>query len=131
MFRILSSFIGFMLAIVVSIFIFAPDRIPTGWGFSPVPVEVNISSSLGSELIGSLTGKSDKNVRIKNIHSAPLYNLHVTLFDKEMILKKQFIQPILPINNILTLGWAEQWDIKQGDKVNISAAAYRSVDWAL
>jgi len=131
MLRILSSFIGFMLAIVVSIFIFAPDRIPAGWGFAPVPVEVNISSSLGSELIGSLTGKSDKNVRIQNTYSAPLYNLQVTLFDAELKLKKQFIQPVLPINSILTLGWAEQWDIRPGDKVTISAAAYHSVDWAL
>lgn len=131
MFRILSSFIGFMLAVVVSIIIFAPDRIPAGWGFEDVPVEVNVGSNLGGELISALTGKSDKNVRIKNIHNKPLYNLQVTLYNDNMKVKKQFIKQILGINSVLTLGWAEEWDIQSGDKVSVSAAAYQSVEWAL
>lgn len=131
MFRILSSFIGFMLAIILSIFIFAPDRIPAGWGFNAVPIEVNVGTNLGGELMSALTGKSDKNVRIKNIHSAPLFNVQVILYDSKMTLKKQYIADRLPINNVLTLGWAEQWDIQSGDQIKVSAAAYQSVMWAL
>ena len=131
MFRVLSSFIGFMLAIVLSIFIFAPDRIPAGWGFKTVPVEVNVGTNLSGELMSALTGKSDKNVRIKNVHTAPLFNVQVILYDENMMLKKQYIKDRLPINNVLTLGWAEQWDIQNGDQIKISAAAYQSIMWAL
>ncbi len=131
MLRTLSSFIGFMLAIILSIFIFAPDRIPVGWGYKPVPVEVNVGTNLGGELISALTGKSDKNIHIKNIHTAPLFNVHVILYDSNMTLKKQFIKDRLPINSVLTLGWAEQWDIQNGDQIDISAAAYQSILWAL
>ena len=56
--RIISSFIGFLLAITLSIFIFAPDRLPAGYGFQPVPVELNVTNSLAGDLVESLTGKS-------------------------------------------------------------------------
>jgi len=131
MFRILSSFIGFMLAIVVSIFIFAPDRIPSGWGIKPTPVEINVGSNLGGELISALTGKSDKSVRIKNTHDGVLYNVDVKLYNADMALKKQHIEATLPINGMLRLGWAQQWNIEEGDQVNVSAAAYQAVNWAL
>jgi len=129
--RILSSFIGFMLAVIVSIIIFAPDRIPAGWGFEAVPVDINVGSNLGGELISALTGKSDKNVRIKNTHNKPLYNVQVTLYDANMNVKKQFLKPALGINSVLTLGWAEQWDIQIGDQVGVTAAAFQAVVWAL
>jgi len=131
MFRILSSFIGFFLAVVVSIVIFAPDRIPVGWGIEKVPAEVNVGSNIGGELISALTGKSDKNVRITNTSRKPLYNLQVTLYNADMTVKKQFIKQALGINSTLTLGWAEQWDIQPGDQVGVAAAAYQSVIWAL
>ncbi len=131
MFKALSSFIGFMLAIIVSIVIFAPDRIPAGWGFEPVPVEVTVGSNLGGELISALTGQSDKNVRIKNIYNQPLYNLHATLYDADMQIKKQIIKQSLGINSILTLGWAEQWDIQTGDQLHVSAAGFKAEVWAL
>ncbi len=129
--RILSSFIGFMLAVVISIVIFAPDRIPAGWGFEDVPVEVNVGTNLGGELISALTGKSDKNVRILNKHNKPLYNLQITLYNADMIVKKQYIKASLGINSVLTLGWAEQWDIQTGDQIEVSAAAFKAVIWAL
>jgi len=131
MFRILSSFIGFMLAVIVSIVIFAPDRIPVGWGFESIPVEVNVGSNLGGELISALTGKSDKNVRIKNTHNEPLFNVQITLYDANMNIKKQYFKQALGINSVLTLGWAEQWDIQVGDQVGVTAAAFQSVIWAL
>ena len=131
MLRFLSSFFGFTLAIVVSIFIFAPDRIPSGWGMQPTPVEINVGSNLGGELVSALTGKSDKNIRIKNSHNDVLYNVIVTLYNDEMQLKKQFIKDVLPINSVLTLGWAQQWNIQKGDQVSVSAAAFQSVNWAL
>ncbi|MBL7003123.1 MAG: hypothetical protein ISR69_03750 [Gammaproteobacteria bacterium] len=131
MFKILSSFVGFLLAFLVSIAIFAPDRIPAGWGFEAVPVEVNINSDLGSQLFSSITGKSKKNVRIKNISMSPIYNLQVNLLDADKKLKKQFVADKLTASGILTLGWAEEWDVQEGDQVAVKAAAYKEVLWAL
>lgn len=129
--KILTSFIGFFLALVVAIVIFSPERIPNGWGIEPTPVELSVSSDLGSEIFGSLTGKSRINIKLKNQLSKPIYNLEVNLYDIDKKLKHQFIQPQMTAQESLTLGWLQKWNIMETDSVTISAAAYQEVIWSL
>jgi len=77
--RILTSFIGFVLAIVITIFIFAPERLPIGYGFKPVPVELVVENTLTGQIVESVTGKSGKNLVLTNTSGAPINNLTVTL----------------------------------------------------
>lgn len=129
--RIISSFIGFVLAIVITIFIFAPDRLPVGYGFEPVPVELTVQNTLAGELVETVTGKSAKNLVIKNTSDKVINNLTLTLRDKDGKIKHQHIEPRLPIAGEVTLGWAQNWSFEPGDELEAAASTYYKVIWAL
>ncbi|MCP4077164.1 MAG: hypothetical protein GY744_13385 [Gammaproteobacteria bacterium] len=129
--RILTSFIGFVLAIAVTIVIFAPDRLPVGYGFEPVPVELVVQNSIAGDLVQKITGNSSKNLVLKNVSTSPINNLMVTLKDGKQNIKHQYIAPVLPAASEITLGWVKQWSIESGDELEVTASSYYKVIWAL
>lgn len=129
--RIFTSFIGFVLAIVITIFIFAPERLPVGYGFEPVPVELVVQNSLAGELVQKITGNSSKSLILKNISNSKINNLTVTLRDGDQNIKHQYIAPVMPAANEVTLGWVKNWSIESGDELEVMASAYYRVVWAL
>ena len=129
--RTLSSFIGFALAIVVSVFIFAPERIPAGYGFKPVPVELVVENTLAGQLLESVTGQSGVSLVIKNTSDAPLNNVTITLRDAQQNIKNQIITAQMPAADTITLGWSKQWMVEPGDELEIKASTYYKVLWAL
>jgi len=129
--RIISSFIGFVLAIIITIFIFAPDRLPVGYGFGSVPVELTVQKSLAGDLVETLTGENAKSLVIKNTTNKIINNLTLTLRDKDGKIKHQHVELRLPINGEVILGWAQKWTFKPGDKLEAAASAYYKVVWVL
>ncbi|MCK4708240.1 MAG: hypothetical protein KAU21_06460 [Gammaproteobacteria bacterium] len=129
--RILTSFIGFVLAIVITIIIFAPDRLPVGYGFEPVPIELVVRNSLAGELVQKITGKSSKNLVLKNMSTTSINNLTVTLRDGDSNIKHQYVAPVMAAANEVTLGWVKNWSIEAGDELEVMASAYYRVIWAL
>lgn len=129
--RILTSFIGFVLAIVITVFIFAPERLPAGYGFKPVPIELVVENTLAGQLVETVTGKSGANLVIKNSSDAPLNNVTVTLRDENQNIKHQFVSPVMPAAEKVTLGWARKWVIEPGDELEVKASTYYKVVWAL
>jgi len=129
--RILTSFIGFVLAIVITIFIFAPERLPIGYGFKPVPVELVVENTLTGQIVESVTGKSGKNLVLTNTSGAPINNLTVTLKGENQQIKHQYIAPVLPAAQKVNLGWAKNWSVEAGDELEVKASAYYQVVWAL
>ena len=131
MMKILTSFIGFILAILVAIVIFAPERLPVGYGFEPVPVELVVQNTLTGQLVESMTGKSGKNVVLTNTSNAPLNNLTVSLLDSDNSIKHQHIETKMPASGQLTLGWINNWAIEAGDQLEVKSSGYYKVLWAL
>jgi hypothetical protein len=129
--RIVTSFIGFLLAIVIAIFIFAPERLPVGYGFEPVPVELVVENTLAGDLVQAVTGKNGKDLVISNTSQSPINNLTITLRDKDMKIKNQYVSPVMPAANQIRLGWAKEWQFENGDELEISASAYYKVVFAL
>ncbi len=129
--RILTSFIGFVLAITITIFIFAPERLPVGYGFEPVPVELEVENTLAGQLVETVTGKSGKNLVLINTSNEPINKLTVTLRDENSHIKHQYISPVMPAAHKVTLGWAKQWTIEEGDELEVKASAFYKVLWAL
>jgi hypothetical protein len=129
--RVVSSFVGFVLAIAISIFIFAPDRLPVGYGFKPVPVELVVENTLAGQLVESVTGKSAKSLVLTNTSSEPIYNLTLTLKDENGQIKHQHVTQLLPAAQEVTLGWAKKWSVEEGDQLEVKASAYYQVVWAL
>ena len=129
--RIISSFIGFLLAIIISIFVFAPDRLPAGYGFQPTPLELTLENSLAGELVETITGKSGKNLVLKNTADKPVYNVTVTLRGEGQQIKQQFIKSRLPASEEIKLGWVNQWSILPGDTLEVMASTFYKVEWAL
>lgn len=129
--RIVTSFVGFVLAIAITIFIFAPERLPAGYGFEPVPVELVVENTLAGQLVETVTGKGGKNLVIKNTSSSPINNLMVTLRDENHQIKHQYIMPVMPAAKEVTLGWAREWMVQSGDELEVKASAYYKVVWAL
>lgn len=129
--RLLSSFIGFVLAIVITIFIFAPERLPAGYGFKPVPVELEVENTLAGQLVESVTGKSGKSLLLKNSSTSPINNLVVTLRGSDHQIKHQHISRLMPAAEKLRLGWSNNWTIEQGDELEVKASTYYPVLFAL
>ncbi len=129
--RILSSFIGFALAIILAIFIFAPDRLPVGYGFEPVPVDLTVENTVVGELVEKMTGANGKNLVIRNTANKVLNNLTLTLRGKDGKIKRQHIVERFPIAGKVTLGWAQDWAFEPGDELEAAASAYYKVVWAL
>ncbi len=129
--RIITSTIGFVLAIVITIFIFAPERLPVGYGFKPVPVELEIDDSLAGELLKKIIGNNGKNLVLKNTSISTINNLTVILRDGDHHIKYQYVAPTLAAANKLTLGWVKNWSIEPGDELEVMASAYYKVVWAL
>jgi len=129
--RILTSFIGFLLAIAVTVYFVAPERLPPGYGFEPVPVELVVESSLAGELVERFTGKSGKNLILKNNSATPIYNLTATLRDENKVIKHQYVETMLPASQLVTLGWARQWEVNPGDELEVKAATFYKVVWSL
>ncbi len=129
--RIVTSFIGFVLAIAITIFIFAPERLPVGYGFEPVPVELVVENNLAGQLVESITGKSGKNLVLTNTSNSVINNLTVTLLDKDNNIKHQYIESKMPAAKKITLGWVKNWSVEAGDQLEVKASAYYKVVWAL
>lgn len=129
--RLLTSFLGFILAILVMILIFAPERLPAGYGFKPVPVELVVESTLAGQLVETMTGKSGTNLVIRNTSDAPLNNVTVTLRDDASNIKHQYVSALMPAAEVVTLGWAKNWVVKSGDELEVKASGYYKVLWAL
>jgi len=129
--RFITSFISFSIAILLAIVIFAPDRIPPGYGYEPVPVELEVVSSITGQIVESVTGKSGKNIVVKNMAEKPIYNVRITLLNGENQIKHQFVKSTLPASEKITLGWAQKWEILSGDQLEIIASMYYKSTWAL
>jgi hypothetical protein len=129
--RFLSSFLGFALAIIISIFIFAPERLPVGYGFEPVPVDLVVENSLASQLVETVTGQNAKNLVITNTSDRPINNLTITLRDENRNIKHQYIANLVPAAEQITLGWAQKWSFASGDELEAVASTYTKVIWAL
>ncbi len=129
--RILSTVIGFLLALFIAILVFAPDRLPAGYGFSPAPVGLKVEDNIADQIVETLFGEDAKTLVLSNQSDRPLYNLVATLRDRNGKIKKQAIRSVLPAAEQLRLGWADGWKIEPGDQLEVRTSLYRPVEWAL
>lgn len=129
--KFISSLIAFSLVILISIFVFAPDRIPAGYGIEPVPIEMSIENSLAGQILESVTGSPGITLKLTNRAQGPLYNVTVSLMDASGTIKHQMIKSRLPVAESLQAGWVNQWKIVTGDSLQVKASLYQPVEWAL
>jgi len=60
-----------------------------------------------------------------------IFNLTLTLRDKDGNIKHQHIEPRLPVAGKVSLGWAQNWSFEPGDELEAAASTYYKVIWAL
>ncbi len=129
--RLLTTLIGFLLALFIAIIVFAPDRLPSGYGFSPAPVALKVEGSIADQIVESLFGEDAKTLVLSNSSEKPLYNVVVTLRGKDGRIRKQSIRSVLPAAEQLRLGWVDGWKMEPGDVLEVKASLYKPVEWAL
>lgn len=120
--RIIAFFIATFAAITISVFLFAPERLPSGVGITRVPVEVAQRSSrirVGDVLVVTNTSKN------------PLYNVNVSCQSPEKDSNMTWFASELKPGASIELGWMQKWRIHPGDKIEISASGYRSMIWSI
>ncbi len=129
--RLISTVVGFLLALTIAILVFAPDRLPAGYGFTPAPVSLKVEDMLAEQIVETLFGEDAKTLVLTNGSDKPLYNVVATLRDKDGRIKKQTIRSILPAAETLRLGWVDGWKVEPGDQLEVKASLYKPVEWAL
>ena len=113
-------FLAVLAAIAVAVFIFAPDRLPSGIGLLPVPIKVSTRSSLIGEgqvaTISNPTGKTLRNVRLVCRNTA-------------VNQKKEYFEETWPPGKSIEIGWLEGWRFEPGETLTISASGYAFTTW--
>ncbi len=129
--RLLSTIGGFLLALLIAILVFAPDRLPAGYGFTPAPVGLKVEDSIAEQIVETLFGEDAKTLVLTNSSDKPLYNVVATLRDKGGRVKKQAIRSVLPAAERLRLAWVDGWKVEPGDTLEVRTSLHKPVEWAL
>jgi len=131
--RFISTFLAVSLAIIASVVLFAPERLPPGYGMSEIPVAVNIKEDTAMKMLGAITGnkQQSKSLSISNDSAETLHNLEVRLIDADGSIKNVYQLPSLIGKGSFRLGWAQDWRIQTGDTVQMRASLYYPKKWAL
>jgi hypothetical protein len=129
--RLISTIVGFLLALAIAILVFAPDRLPAGYGFAPAPVSLKVEDTIAEQIVEALFGEDTKTLVLTNSSDKPLYNVIATLRDKEGRIKKQAIRSVLPAAEQMRLGWVDGWKVEPGDLLEVKTSLYKPVEWAL
>lgn len=129
--RLFTTLAGFLLALFIAILVFAPDRLPAGYGFTPAPLALKVEDTIAEQIVETLFGEDAKTLVLTNQSEKPLYNVVATLRDKDGGIKKQAIKSVLPAAEQLRLGWVEGWKVEPGDILEVKASLHKPVEWAL
>ena len=114
------TFGSVLAAIVVAVALFAPERLPSGWGLGPVPLRVDIRDSLVGE---------GKVAMIQNPTGKTLHNVVIVCRSPTRETAKQYLEETWAPGRVLELGWAEGWRWEKGEKLTISASGFYSCKW--
>lgn len=115
----LGTFAAVLAAIIAGVVFFAPERLPSGVGLAPVPMEVSFRDSVFGEgrvaIIQNPTGKT-------------LHNVVCIRKDRAGNDDGRMEESWAPSRQV-ELGWAEGWRWQKGDTLTISASGYSSKTW--
>jgi hypothetical protein len=131
MFKFLGTFLAVLAAIVVAVFLFAPERLPPGIGVQPVPLDVTVSDSVVGQVLGQVLGEERMHVTVANNSGKALSNVNVTLRDPTGADKKSIYVSRWAAGESRELGALQGWDIEPGDRLRVTASAYYPVSWNL
>ena len=115
-----SIFFSIFSAIAIAVFIFAPERLPSGVGVTPVPIEAYIRPSIFGQ--GKVVG-------LKNPIGKTLHNVKVKLSKTDGTIIKSAMREQWPPGKSMELGWLEGWEINKGTRLKASASGYFSKTW--
>ncbi|HIM58386.1 MAG TPA: hypothetical protein EYJ00_03575 [Gammaproteobacteria bacterium] len=115
-----SIFFSILSAITIAVFIFAPERLPSGVGITPVPIEAYARPSIFAQ--GQVAG-------LKNLTGKTLHNVKISLFNPNGEIIKGAMREQWPPGESMELGWLEGWEINKGTRLKASASGYFSKTW--
>ncbi len=115
-----SVFVTVLLAITVAVFLFAPERLPSGIGITPIPLEASVRPSLfGQGQVAILENQTGKT----------LHNVNILLLRANGEIVKGGMRENWPPGDHMELGWLEGWQIEQGSRLEVKASGYYSRTW--
>ena len=115
-------FLTVFAAIVVAVYLFAPERLPAGLGLSSIPVKIHFRDSIiGNGKVAVITNCSDK--ALSNI----CIECEEKSGKKEEIINKDFIKA----SGNIEVGWVQGWAWNVEDSLTISASGYLSKTYTL
>ena len=115
-----SIFLAVFLAIALAVLVFAPERLPSGIGVTPTPIEVTQRPSFFGQ--GQVA-------MFRNPTATTLYKVKIVLIDAKGNFVKAGERETWPPGETLQLGWLEGWQIQAGSVVRISAAGHYARSW--
>jgi hypothetical protein len=120
----IALFLALVAALVVGVALLAPDLLPPGIGVSRVPVTVTARASL--------VGKGRVAV-VTNSTTSALRELAVTCTDPDDPARgtHEFRVDRFEPGHHATLGWAEGWEFKTGDRLRVTCRGYLARTWIL
>lgn len=113
-------FVAVLAAICVGVFLFAPEKLPSGVGLEPVPIEVNVRDSMVDE---------GKVAIIRNPTAKTLHNVLLVCTNAELKQEKRYLEETWAPNRELELGWMEGWKWVSGETLTVSASGYAEKTW--
>lgn len=117
----IGMFFAVFLAICVGVALFTPEKLPSGIGLSPVPMQVELRASLiGEGKVATIINLSDKT----------LHNVKLTCVNKQTGETKTYSYETWAPKEIKEIGWAEGWKWLSGEALIITASGFSPRTWS-
>jgi len=118
--KAVSVFLAVFFAIALSVLLFAPERLPSGIGITPTPIEASQRTSL--------FGQGQVAI-FKNPTANTLHNVKVLLLDANGGIIKGDQRQVWGPGKFIELGWLEGWTITPGTVIKVSASGHYAKTW--
>lgn len=117
----MKTFFAVLAAIIIGVFIFAPERLPSGIGLKPLPMAVTKRPSF-------LTLGSGSVAVIQNKAPVTLHNVKITCNGVAGKTKTFFKEAWEP-NESYEIGAFQGWVFEKGESLNIAVSGYLPYSW--
>ena len=115
-------FIAVFAAIVVAVFVFLPEKLPSGVGIKAIPVKVSMrESAVGKGLVAVISNCSGKT----------LYNMKIVCKNFEFNQEKIYTEEEFTPEHTIEIGWMEGWKFCKGEVLKISVSGYLAGTWTI
>jgi len=119
-------FLAVLLAVCLGgamlVFVFAPERLPSGVGLAPIPMDLSLRSALFDNSYVAI---------LRNPSGSTLHNVRIACKNAALCQEKCYLEEKWAPGRTTEIGWAEGWRFLPGETLTVSASGFAARTWTV